>query len=71
MKAWNHRHPNLMLAFWVIVWVVYATWAVNATHDGDLLWAVVFFIMVLWADARCKYWYNRPWEVVVEKEDEQ
>ena len=62
MKAWNHRHPNVTLVWWVIVWVVFALSAVASANNGDWVWAIIGFIVVLNADNRCKYWYEKTGE---------
>jgi hypothetical protein len=63
MKAFNHRHPNMMLAFWVTLWAYYALGAVYSVLEGSWGWVIVLTIATYYADKRCAYWYNRPWQV--------
>ena len=63
MKAFNHRHPNMMLAFWAILWAYYAVGAVVSVVHGNWGWVIILVFATFFADQRCKYWYNRPWEV--------
>jgi len=62
MKAWNHRHPNITLVWWALIWVVFALSAVVWASQGDWIAALIGFIVVLNADSRCKYWYDKTGE---------
>jgi hypothetical protein len=62
VKAWNYRHPNVLLAWWVFVWIAYALSCLGSLHEGDWFWTIVFFVAVLYADSRCRYWYDRTGE---------
>lgn len=62
MKAWNERHPHILLFWWVAIWLVYGLSMLAHVTKGDWGWAAVAFIVVIWANSRCEYWYNKTGE---------
>lgn len=59
MKAWNDRHPNAVLGFFIFLCGLFSLDLALALKDGEWFWVVLNLLAFLYAMDKAEEWYHK------------